>query len=152
MHITKLACACATVRRASRAVTVLYETELRKAGIKPAQFTILRFLDNVPGASQTRIGVDLALDHTTLVRTVDLLAAKGWVRRGESRDRRERRLELTSAGRRKLREGHLYWENAQRKLREALGAEMWEAMWAAMDAAAAAALEVQPAGNGKEKQ
>jgi DNA-binding MarR family transcriptional regulator len=149
MHIKRLTCACATVRRASRAVTSLYETELRKAGIKPTQFTILRFLDNAPGASQTRMGAELALDHTTLVRTVDLLAAKGWVRRGESPDRRERRLELTGAGRRKLREGHLHWENAQRKLRGALGAEKWEAIWAVLDAAAAAALEVQPGETGR---
>ncbi len=141
MHIKRLACACATVRRASRAVTALYESELRAAGVKPTQYTLLRALDNLPHATQAQLGEELAVDHTTLVRTVDLLAANGWVRRRASEDRRERRLELTAAGRRKLREGRLYWENAQNKLSAALGADQWEALWAALDGVAGAALE-----------
>ena len=48
------------------------------------------------------LGELLALDSTTLSRTLGALARAGWIRSGARSDRREVRWTLTPAGRRRL--------------------------------------------------
>ena len=42
--IVRLPCMCATMRRATRAVSRLYEQELRQAGLRGTQYSLLRTL------------------------------------------------------------------------------------------------------------
>ncbi len=121
-----LPCACANIRRASRAVTQLYDHELRKAGMHATQFTLLQALAITGRVSQGRLGDVLAMDSTTLTRTLRLLVGKGWVRSLPGEDRRQRHLQLTPAGRRQFDQARPHWERAQQRLRKSLGDSQWE--------------------------
>lgn len=123
-----LPCACAQLRRASRAVTRMYSRELRPSGLEFTQFTLLMALDLTGEITQKGLGRVLAMDSTTLTRTLASLVERGWVKANEGEDRREKRLGLTSAGRRKLEQARPHWERAQKKLREALGEKEWALM------------------------
>ena len=123
-----LPCACASLRRASRAVTQLYDHELRESGLRVTQFTLLQVLEIGGNMTQGRLGELLSLDSTTLTRTLRPLLGKGWVRSLPGEDRRERHLQLTPAGRRQLESARPGWERAQQRLRQALGASSWENM------------------------
>jgi DNA-binding MarR family transcriptional regulator len=127
-HFPVLPCACSTLRRAARAVTQLYEEELRPTGLRVTQFTLLMALDRSVGTSQGKLGEVLALDSTSLTRMLRLLAEEGWIRSAQGDDRRKRHLHLTAAGRRKLAEARTYWERAQRRLQAVLGQPTWEGL------------------------
>ena len=77
--LPSLPCACASLRRAARAVTQLYDDEMRTSGLKATQFTILQVLSTRGESRQSAIGETLALDATTLTRTMKLLSREGWV-------------------------------------------------------------------------
>lgn len=124
-----LPCACANLRRAARAVTQLYDLELRPSGLNTAQFTLLQALAAAGPVNQGRLGELLAIDSTTLSRTLRPLEAQRWIlcNPGET-DRRERQLELTSTGRKKLAQASTAWKRAQQRLRSRLGEERWAAL------------------------
>jgi DNA-binding MarR family transcriptional regulator len=120
-----LACACASLRRTARVVTQLYETELQGTGLRATQFTLLQALEQLGAASQGALGRLLALDATTLSRTLPPLERAGWIRAAAGRDRREVRWSLTPAGRRRLAGALPAWERAQERLRTGLPAKHW---------------------------
>ncbi len=74
-----LECLCASFRRASRALTQLYDDALRPLGLTPTQFTILQALSLTGTVHQGRLGEILAMDSTTLTRTLNIMARHGWV-------------------------------------------------------------------------
>ena len=121
----QLPCACANLRRAARVVTQFYDSALRPSGLRIPQFTLLQALNHAPGVSQKHLAELLAMDSTTLTRTLALLRRKGWLRSEAGTDRRELRLLLTPAGQREYRRVFPYWQSAQRRLREALGEASW---------------------------
>src|SRR5256886_11391506 len=120
-----LACACASLRRTARVVTQLYETELQGTGLRATQFTLLQALEQLGAASQRALGRLLALDATTLSRTLPPLERAGWIRAAAGRDRREVRWSLTPAGLRRLAGAPPPWERAQERLRPGLSAKRW---------------------------
>jgi len=123
-----LPCACANLRRASRAVTQLYDQELRESGLRVTQFTLLQALELTGKLNQGRLGELLFLDSTTLTRTLRPLLGRGWVRSLPGEDRRERHFQLTPAGRRQLEYARPRWERAQQRLQKVLGARAWQGM------------------------
>ncbi len=126
--LPSLPCACANLRRAARATTQLYDRALRRTGMKTAQFTLLQALAIVGRVTQGRLGRLLALDSTTLSRTLRPLAAKRWIRSEPGKDRRERQFELTAAGRSQLDRATPAWERTQRNLKDRFGPERWETL------------------------
>ncbi len=135
-----LPCACASLRRAARAATQLYDSELRGAGLNTAQFTLLQALASAGPVSQGRLGGLLAIDSTTLSRTLRPLEANRWIRCDPGKDRRERQIELSGAGRAQLARATPAWERAQRRLRSRLGEDRWATLLADLSTAAGAAL------------
>jgi DNA-binding MarR family transcriptional regulator len=122
-NLAVLPCACANLRRAARAVTRLYNQALRSDGIEITQFTLLMALNLTGETSQGALGELLALDSTTLTRTLKLTKKKHWIQIREGADRRQRLLSLTTAGRDKLRRAMPHWVQAQTILEEAMGRE-----------------------------
>ena len=136
-----VSCACGSLRRAARAATRLYDQELRGTGINIAQFNLLSALAKAGPLTQGRLGSLLALDSTTLSRTLRPLEAKRWIRCEPGEDRRQRQLELTGAGRSQLDRATPAWQRAQRRLRDRFGRERWEGLLAELAAVAEAARE-----------
>jgi DNA-binding MarR family transcriptional regulator len=117
---------CGNFRRTSRALTQFYEEELRPLGLRATQFTILQALSLAGEVSQGRLGEMLAMDSTSLTRTLAIMIRKGWVAEQRGTDRRERRLRLAGAGELKLARVLPVWEKVQSRLERKLGKEAWK--------------------------
>ena len=127
--LVDLPCACATVRRAARAVTQLYDGHLRASDIEGTQFALLSVLNSQGPCSQAAIVERFALDKTTLSRNLKLLKNKGWIETAGAEDRRERRYLLTAAGEKRLAAAKPVWRRAQEHLRASMSEKEWDAMW-----------------------
>lgn len=121
-----LPCLCATIRRASRALTQLYEEALRPVGLRATQFTILQFLTEAGEVTQGVMGQMLAMDTTTLTRTLEIMVQRGWITKRHGEDRREWRIALTKSGESQFKGALPYWEKLQTRLRGELGKERWD--------------------------
>lgn len=122
-------CFCANLRRASRAVTRIYEEEFRSAGFTGAtQFHVLTVLKRTGPVRQQELGRLLDIDETTIVRTLKPLFQKGWLVHEEGEDRREKWIILTPAGREQYERARPAWERAQARLKKVLPRAMWDSL------------------------
>jgi DNA-binding MarR family transcriptional regulator len=124
--IPVLPCLCASFRRASRALTQRYDVALRPLNLTITQFTILQALSLAGEVSQRELGEILAMDSTTLTRTLEIMSGHGWIAKRPGTDRRQRRLSLSPAGRAEFQRALPHWEGAQARLRAELGQGRWE--------------------------
>ena len=120
-----LPCMCASLRRASRVLTQHYDTALRPLGLRATQFTLLQALSQAGEVSQGTLGEILAIDSTTLTRTLAIMGRRGWIASRSGDDRRERWLSLSVAGRAEFKRALPHWEKVQRELRVRLGNQRW---------------------------
>ena len=123
-----LPCACANLRRATRAVTRMYNWEMRETGLEFTQFTLLMALSMAGEVTQGQLGKLLALDSTSLTRMLRSLTKRGWIGVKAGDDRRQKFLRLTASGREKLEQSQPDWERAQARLRHHLGEANWNQM------------------------
>src|SRR5713101_5532651 len=66
-------CVCNTLRMVTRAVTQLYDEALRPSGLRITQFSILASIARAGAASLRQLEDELAIDQTTLTRSLNLL-------------------------------------------------------------------------------
>jgi DNA-binding MarR family transcriptional regulator len=123
-----LPCACASLRRAARAVTQLYDDAFRGSDLRATQFTLLQVLERKGESTQGELGDFLAIDSTTLTRTLGPLAKQGLLRARRGKDRRERYWSITPAGKRRMANLTPLWESAQARLRSQLGDTNWQGL------------------------
>jgi DNA-binding MarR family transcriptional regulator len=121
----ELSCMCASLRRASRVITSAYDDALRESGLRTTQFSLLQVLDRGGELTQGELGERLAIDTTTLTRSLRPLVAEGLVASVVGADRRERRLTLTAKGRERKRAATVAWNGVQRRLKKQLGDTAW---------------------------
>jgi len=121
-----LSCLCATLRRVSRALTQLYEQELRPLGMRVTQLTILQVLSRAGDLTQGKLGELLSLDSTTLTRTLKIMVRQGWIAERRGKDRRERLLRLSKSGYAQVARILPVWREMQARLRRQLGEQTWE--------------------------
>jgi DNA-binding MarR family transcriptional regulator len=119
---------CGSFRRTTRALTQVYDEALRPLGLRATQFTILQVLEQAGEVSQRQMGEMLAMDSTSLTRTLAIMRRAGWVAEQHGEDRRERRIRLSSAGKSKLRRALPVWEKVQSQLKGKLGKLEWESL------------------------
>lgn len=119
-----LPCMCASLRRASRAITQLYEDALRPTGLRGTQFTVLQTLSLAGEVTQGDLGRILVMDSTTLTRTLTIMGRHGWIAKRRGEDRREWRMRLSKAGETQFQQALPHWEKAQARLRRQLGEEL----------------------------
>ena len=137
--IVSLPCACASLRRAARIVSQLYDHKMRASGLKGTQFTLLQALMIAGDISQGELGEILGLDSTTLTRTLALLRKKRWIAAKPGEDRRQVRLSLTAEGQSRYEKALPCWQSAQKELRKDLGEAGWKQILEATTRAAALA-------------
>lgn len=128
-----LPCLCSSFRRTSRALTQLYEHALRPMGLRATQFTVLQVLDRAGEVSQGQLGQMLAMDSTTLTRTLKIMARHSWISERRGRDRRERWLRLARPGQLQLKRALPAWENVQARMRRQLGSQAWDELLPMID-------------------
>lgn len=128
-----LACTCSNLRRASRAVTQLFDAHFDEVGLKATQFTVLAALAYAEGTKGKRargaatsptigqLAETLVLEQSSLSRNLGVLERLGFVRLvAGQEDRRERNVTLTRAGRGALAKGFPIWKRAQGAIAGAL--------------------------------
>jgi len=106
-------CHCLAARRHARAMTRLFETELRPHGLRATQFSVLAALALKGPTPVKELAETLGLERTTLTRIGAVLERNGWVNTAPSEDARARPLRLTGAGRRKVEGAFPAWKKAQ---------------------------------------
>jgi DNA-binding MarR family transcriptional regulator len=121
-------CLCNALRQASRAVSRLYDEELRGVGLRTTQYSLLRQLSRAGEVRQRDLAGLTSLDETTLTRNLRPLIDSGWVAIGIGEDRREKRVRLTEAGAAKLRQARPAWERAQERMRSRLPKGTWSSL------------------------
>ena len=121
-------CLCNALRQASRAVSRLYDEELRGVGLRTTQYSLLRHLRRAGEVRQRDLGGLTSLHETTLTRNLRPLIDSGWVAIRPGEDRREKLVRLTDAGAAKLQDARPAWERAQERLRSRLPKEIWASL------------------------
>src|SRR5437016_5764460 len=125
-------CLCNALRQASRAVSRLYDDELRGVGLRTTQYSLLGHLSTGGEVRQRDLGALTSLDETTLTRNLRPLIDSGWVAIATGEDRREKLVRLTDAGATKLREARPAWERAQKRMRSRLPDGTWSGLLATL--------------------
>lgn len=118
-------CVCNTLRMVSRAVTQLYDEILRPSGLRVTQFSILAAIGRMGEANLRRLEDALAIDQTTLTRSLSLLERDRLVQRVSHPDRRVKAIGLTSKGERALAVARPLWAQAQDTILRELGTKAW---------------------------
>ena len=121
-------CLCNALRQASRAVSRMYDEELRGVGLRTTQYSLLRRLRRAGEIRQRDLGGLTSLDETTLTRNLRPLIDSGWVAIRPGEDRREKLVRLTDAGAAKLQDARPAWERAQERLRSRLPKGTWSSL------------------------
>ena len=116
---------CNTLRMASRAVTQLYDDVLRPSGLRVTQFSILAMIARMGEANLRQLEDTLAMDQTTLTRSLSLLERDGVIGRVPHPDGRIKAMRLTPKGRRALKAARPLWAQAQGKVLRELGTQAW---------------------------
>jgi len=111
----------------------LYEQALRPLGLRATQFTILQVLSRAGEVSQGKLAEMLAMDSTTLTRTLEIMLRQEWVAERRGEDRRQRWLRLMKAGRTELARALPVWEKVQSQLKRELGEQSWKQLFLLAD-------------------
>src|ERR1700760_2615444 len=110
-------CYCTQIRRASSEATKIYDDALRPQGLRITQFSMLRGLGRLGQATLTELANELALDRTTMSRSVKLLIDAGWVDAAPGeKDGREKILTLNDRGRKTIENAMPLWSKAQARI------------------------------------
>jgi DNA-binding MarR family transcriptional regulator len=118
-------CVCNTLRMATRAVTQLYDDALRPSGLRVTQFSMLAAIARLGEANLRELEEALAMDQTTLTRSLGLLERDGLTERVDNPDRRVKAMRLTAKGRATLAAARPLWSLAQDQVLRELGAKGW---------------------------
>src|SRR5436309_15214184 len=110
-------CVCNTLRMVTRAVTQLYDDALRPSGLRVTQFSILATIAGKDEANLKQLEDALAIDQTTLTRSLNLLERDRLIERAPQPDRRIKAMRLTPKGRRTLDVARPLWARPQDKVR-----------------------------------
>jgi DNA-binding MarR family transcriptional regulator len=124
LHGTGL-CASFHFRRATRAVTRLYDQALQTCGIRSTQFTILVSVAKTQPTSISALSSLLIIDSTTLTRSLSLLQKEGLLTVSPRSVKRQRFVNLTPSGEKLLGGSLPAWRAVQARFVEALGSEFW---------------------------
>ncbi len=121
-------CNCLNLRRASSALTRIYDDKLSASGLSISQFSIIKHLNYYGPLSVSELASKIRLDRTTLVRSLKPLEANGLIIDVSQKGSRNRQLQLSDKGIAKYKEAEVFWKDAQNYLEEKLGKENLETL------------------------
>jgi DNA-binding MarR family transcriptional regulator len=119
-------CVCATFRKATRALTLLYDGYLRPAGLRVTQYSLLKNVLAREPVSVNQLAEATVTDRTTLTRNLRVLQQGGLILIREGADRRSREVTVTPLGREVVAKATPCWERAQAQVVGQVGAEHWK--------------------------
>lgn len=130
-------CVCFNVRKASRAITQIYEEELQSVSLRGTQYSMLVAIPFIGMEGVGMLANALVTDRTTVTRNLKPLIAQGLVENIQGPDKRTRGVQLTEAGRVRLNEAYPHWVRAQERILRELGADRFKVVKSFADDAVA---------------
>jgi DNA-binding MarR family transcriptional regulator len=121
-------CLCGALRQASRAVSRLYDEELRGVGLRTTQLSLLQLLRRSGEVRQRDLAGLTMHDETSLTRGLRPLVHAGYVDVRAGEDRREKWFRITADGLAKLAEARPAWERAQARIKALLPERTWRGL------------------------
>ena len=119
-------CNCLNLRRASAAITKIYDEKLGTSGLTVSQYSLLRHLFYFGPISVSDLAIKIRLDRTTLVRNLKPLESAAFIVDVSQEGTRNRQLQLTEKGIEKYKEADDLWKDAQSFMEQQLGKENLE--------------------------
>jgi len=111
------------MRRASLAITEIYDHYLEPCHISISQFSILKHIHSMEPVNVSELAAEIRLDRTTLVRNLKPLEQQELIHDISQLGTRNRQLCLTIKGNEKLEEAYVFWNQAQEQIEAQLGKE-----------------------------
>jgi len=121
-------CACFDLRRATRAVSRMYDDFLRDAGLNITQFSLLRLICVEKELSISTLGRYMVMDRTSITRALAPLERDGLIYGRPGADKRIRIISVTNKGRKLVANAEPKWRQAQEVLIDTIGEDRWRAM------------------------
>ena len=121
-------CACFDLRRATRAVSRMYDDFLRDAGLNVTQFSLLRLIYAEKELSISTLSRYMVMDRTSITRALAPLERDGLIRSRPGADKRIRIVSVTNKGRKLVESAEPKWRQAQEALMDTIGEDRWRAM------------------------
>jgi DNA-binding MarR family transcriptional regulator len=118
-------CASLNFRRAARAITQLFDSELLRAGIRSTQFTMLVAIAKIQPTPIHTLSSVLLIDPTTLTRSLRLMEKDGLISVSKRSRKRQRFVSLTPQGEQALANTLPVWRQVQRRFVDAVGSDYW---------------------------
>src|ERR1700750_99503 len=120
---TDLPCACTTMRKATRALSRLYDDTLAPLGVTVAQFGVLKAIWSERDAALSRLGDEMVMDRTSLYRMLTPMTSAGWIVIGSPTKGRAKTATLTAEGESLLAQARPLWDDAQNRVVGTYGAD-----------------------------
>ena len=123
--ITTDTCTCGELRKAARAITILYDDAIKSSGLLTTQFGLLQVIYNIDSIRISDLADKLRMDRTTLTRNLSVLEREGLIKISQGKDHRTRIVTATQKGRSSVAKATPLWNEVQRKVRQKMGESSW---------------------------
>jgi DNA-binding MarR family transcriptional regulator len=121
-------CACFDLRKATRAVSRLYDDCLRPLGLNITQYSLLRVIESEPQISVSTLGRYMVMDRTSVTRALAPLERDRLIRSRVGSDKRKRIVSLTKKGTELIADAKSHWDEAQKTFLDLIGDRRWTVM------------------------
>jgi DNA-binding MarR family transcriptional regulator len=121
-------CACFDLRKATRAVSRLYDDCLRPLDLNITQYSLLRVIEGSPQISVSTLGRYMVMERTSITRALAPLERDGLIRSRAGSDKRTRIISLTKRGTKLIANAKPHWDEAQKTFLDMVGDQRWTVM------------------------
>jgi DNA-binding MarR family transcriptional regulator len=118
-------CTCSELRKAARAITLLYDNAFKSSGLLSTQFGALQVIYDNDCIRISDLAGQLGMDRTTLTRNLSVLQRHGFIEISQGKDHRTRIVTATQKGRNAVSKTILLWNEIQRKVKQKMGENLW---------------------------
>ena len=118
-------CTCGELRKAARAITLLYDNAFKSSGLLSTQFGVLQVIYDIDSIRISDLADKLGMDRTTLTRNLSVLERQGFIKISSGKDHRTRIVTATQKGRSAVTKATPLWNEVQLKVRQKMGESSW---------------------------
>ena len=119
-------CTCGELRKAARAVTLLYDNAFKSSGLLSTQLDLLYVIYKSDCVGISNLAKELGMDRTTLTRNLSVLERQGFIKISSGKDNRIRIATITHKGRTTVAKAIPLWNEVQYKVKQQMGEASWK--------------------------
>lgn len=119
------ACTCGELRKAARAITLLYDNAFKSSGLLSTQLNVLDVICKTESIRITELAEKQGMDRTTLTRNLSVLEKQGYIKISSGNDQRTRIVKATHKGHSAVAKAIPLWNDVQCKVKQEMGENSW---------------------------